>query len=108
MDQLITNLVSNAIKYGNGKPVQIALGEPEPGKARITVTDRGIGIPPRDIPFIFSPFYRVADKHVYSGLGLGLYIVAEIVKGHSGEIRVDSEPGQGTTFIVDLPGAQNP
>jgi PAS domain S-box-containing protein len=108
MDQLITNLVSNAIKYGNSKPVQIALDQPEPGKARITVTDRGIGIPPRDIPFIFSPFYRVADKHTYSGLGLGLYIVAEIVKGHGGEIRVDSEPGQGTALIVELPGAQPP
>jgi signal transduction histidine kinase len=104
MDQMLTNLVSNAIKYGRGQPVEVTLEEPEPGQVRLSVHDRGIGIPQRDVPFIFNPFYRVADKHAYSGLGLGLYIVAEIVKAHGGEIRVQSEPGQGTCFIVDLPG----
>jgi PAS domain S-box-containing protein len=106
IDQLLTNLVSNAIKYGNSQPVHVSIEEVAPGKAQILISDRGIGIPQRDIPFIFSPFYRVADKHVYSGLGLGLYIVAEIVKAHGGEIRVDSQPGEGTSFIVELPGAQ--
>ncbi|HXU83282.1 MAG TPA: PAS domain-containing protein, partial [Polyangia bacterium] len=104
MDQMLTNLVSNAIKYGNGQPVQLAVGEVTSGRARVIVKDRGIGIPQRDIPFIFNPFYRVADKHSYSGLGLGLYIVAEIVKGHGGEIKVESEAGRGTSFIVELPG----
>jgi PAS domain S-box-containing protein len=108
IDQMLTNLISNAIKYGNGQPVKVAVEDVGSGRARVVVSDRGIGIPPRDVPFIFSPFYRVADKHVYSGLGLGLYIVAEIVKGHGGEIRVDSEPGQGATFSVELPGVQPP
>jgi PAS domain S-box-containing protein len=102
MDQMITNLLSNAIKYGRNRPVEMVVEPADPAGARIIVRDQGIGIPSAEIPLIFRPFERLHEGQ-YTGLGLGLYIVAEIVKGHGGEIRVDSEPGRGTSFTVELP-----
>jgi PAS domain S-box-containing protein len=102
MDQMITNLLSNAIKYGRGRPVEMVVETAEPRGARLRVRDQGIGISAAQIPLIFRPFERLHEAQ-YSGLGLGLYIVAEIVKGHGGEIRVESEPGRGTSFIIELP-----
>jgi signal transduction histidine kinase/FixJ family two-component response regulator len=102
MAQMISNLLSNACKYGAGKPIQLQV-EPLPGRARVTVVDHGIGIPPGDLDRIFQPFERAVSFRHYGGLGLGLYITRQVVEAHGGTIRVQSELGQGSTFVVELP-----
>lgn len=110
--QVITNLVENAIKYGGaGGPVEVGLATAEeiaglrgPG-ARITVRDHGPGIERVHIPRLTERFYRI-DSHrsrEMGGTGLGLAIVKHIVNRHRGRMRVESEPGQGAEFIVELP-----
>lgn len=105
LDQVITNLISNAIKYSPaGKDVTLAI-EPRGDRVRFSVRDQGIGIPKEEQGRLFEPFYRASNASVrnYAGVGLGLHITREIIVRHGGEIRVDSEEGRGTTFIVDLP-----
>jgi signal transduction histidine kinase len=104
MDQLITNLLSNAIKYGKGGPLEISV-ESEGQAAVLRVRDHGIGIAVDDVPRIFRPFQRLHEGQRYGGLGLGLFIVREIARAHGGDIRVDSEVGQGSCFTVELPRA---
>lgn len=110
--QVVTNLVENAIKYGgSGGTVEVRLsavaempGLRAPG-ARISVRDHGPGIDPVQIPRLTERFYRV-DSHrsrEMGGTGLGLAIVKHIVNRHRGRMRVESEPGQGAEFIVELP-----
>ncbi|HUL57879.1 MAG TPA: ATP-binding protein [Anaeromyxobacteraceae bacterium] len=100
--QIVTNLLSNAVKYGAGKPVDVEFtGDGE--RARIVVRDRGIGIAATDQRQIFERFERAVSSRNYGGLGLGLYIVRRIVEAHGGTIRVESEPGEGAAFFVDLP-----
>jgi signal transduction histidine kinase len=107
VDQIVTNLIANAIKFGAGKPIEISLRE-EAGTARLAVRDHGIGIDPALQGQIFERFERaVSDKH-YGGLGLGLYISRRIAEAHGGSIRVQSELGAGATFIVELPRAGPP
>ncbi|MGK4008697.1 AAA family ATPase [Sorangium sp. So ce1036] len=107
VDQIVTNLLANAIKFGAGKPIEIVAGE-EAGAVRLSVTDHGIGIDPARQPRIFDRFERaVSDRH-YGGLGLGLYISRQIAEAHGGSIRVQSAPGAGATFTVELPGAGPP
>ncbi|WP_437494277.1 AAA family ATPase [Sorangium sp. So ce1014] len=102
--QIVTNLLANAIKFGAGKPVEIFLGE-EGGIARLAITDHGIGIDAARQARIFERFERaVSDRH-YGGLGLGLYISRRIADAHGGSIRVQSVPGAGATFLVELPRA---
>jgi two-component system CheB/CheR fusion protein len=101
IEQVITNLLSNAIKYGNGKPITVTV-QKEPSKAVLRVEDRGIGIGQEAMAKMFKPFQRFAPQG-YAGLGLGLYIVRQIVDAHGGTIRVTSEVGQGSTFTVKLP-----
>ena len=102
IDQVLSNLVSNALKYGHGRPVHVALTAAN-GVARLRVEDRGIGIDPADQARIFGRFERAVSGRHYSGLGLGLWIVHQIVAGHGGRIEVTSAPGEGSTFIVELP-----
>ena len=102
--QIITNLLSNACKYGAGKPIDLkveALGN----SARLTVADHGIGIAAADLDRIFECFERAVSAKHYGGLGLGLYITRQVVEAHGGSIEVASEPGQGSTFTVQLPMA---
>jgi signal transduction histidine kinase len=101
LDQVITNLVSNALKYGAGKPVWISLEQAE--VARLCVHDDGIGIDPADHQRIFERFERPATSPRLGGVGLGLWIARELVLAHGGAIRVESAPGQGATFTVELP-----
>jgi PAS domain S-box-containing protein len=102
LDQVITNLVSNALKYGGGKPVEVTV-EGRPGSAVVRVRDQGIGIAPEHQGRIFERFERAVSERVYGGLGLGLWITRQIVAAHAGTIRVESAPGAGATFVVELP-----
>ncbi|WP_437747614.1 AAA family ATPase [Sorangium sp. So ce1504] len=107
VDQIVSNLLANAIKFGAGKPVEISVDE-EAGTARLSVRDHGIGIDPARQGQIFERFERaVSDRH-YGGLGLGLYISRRIAEAHGGSIRVESALGAGATFIVELPRAGPP
>jgi PAS domain S-box-containing protein len=102
LEQVVVNLLDNALKYGRGKPVRLRLTEKD-GKAILTVQDEGIGIVPEAQERIFDRFVRaVSDRH-YGGLGLGLYITKTLVEAMGGTIQVQSEPGRGATFTVVLP-----
>lgn len=108
IEQVLDNLVSNAFKYGADHPVTLRLTLPRPDTARIEVEDHGIGIAPEARAKLFQPFERAHRVGSFSGLGLGLYIAREIVQAHHGSISLESEPGVGTTFCVDLPLAPAP
>ena len=102
MEQVVSNLLSNALKYGAGQPIRVQL-EAQGERIRLTVEDRGIGIEPKVLGRIFGKFERgVSDRH-YGGLGLGLYVTKQIVEAMGGTIQVTSEPGKGATFTVELP-----
>jgi PAS domain S-box-containing protein len=102
ISQVVTNLLSNAVKYGAGKPVEVEVGTRE-DRARLVVRDHGIGIEPADLPQIFERFERAVSSRNYGGLGLGLYIVKRIVEAHGGTVAVESTPGEGSAFVVELP-----
>jgi PAS domain S-box-containing protein len=104
IEQVITNLLSNALKFGQGKPIRVAVWE-DGDRARVSVTDQGIGIQQADQRRVFERFERAVSTEHFGGLGLGLYISREIVEAHAGSIRLESQPGAGTTFTVDLPRA---
>jgi signal transduction histidine kinase len=102
LEQVVTNLVTNACKYGGDQPVDIEVGQ-HPEGAQIVVRDRGLGIGPADQARIFERFERAVDPAGYAGLGLGLWIAREVVEAHRGHISVRSEQGQGAEFRVVLP-----
>jgi len=106
LEQVLVNLLSNALKYGNGGAVRVSVRR-ERGFGRIAVRDQGIGIDPALSERIFDRFERAVSNRSIGGLGLGLYISKQIVQGHSGKIWVESRPGEGATFFVDLPIAKN-
>jgi signal transduction histidine kinase len=101
-EQVITNLLTNGLKYGGGKPVLVRL-DATGSHALLTVQDKGIGIAAEDQERIFGRFERATSARHYSGLGLGLYVTRQIVEAHGGTISVESEPGQGSVFTVKLP-----
>jgi PAS domain S-box-containing protein len=103
IDQVVSNLLTNAIKYGRGRPVRV-LGGIEGGYAHIEICDEGIGVSQEDVDRIFGKFERAVPSQ-YGGLGLGLFIARQIVDAHDGMIRVHSVPGVGSTFRVLLPRA---
>jgi signal transduction histidine kinase len=104
LEQVVVALVSNAIKYGEGKPVEVVVERlSEERAARLLVRDRGIGIEPAHAARIFERFERHVSSRHYSGFGLGLWIARQIVLASGGRIRVESTPGSGSTFIVTLP-----
>lgn len=104
IEQVITNLISNAIKYGNGKPITITL-QSDPGQKRVilAVVDQGLGIEADMLPRLFKRFERASEGSLIHGLGLGLYITRQIVEAHGGTIQVKSEARRGSEFIVSLP-----
>ncbi len=102
VEQIVTNLLTNAIKYGAGSPVVIEV-RPQGDAALLSIRDQGIGIAPQDRERIFGLFERVMTSRVVAGLGLGLYIVKQLVDSHGGRISVASELGKGATFFVELP-----
>jgi signal transduction histidine kinase len=102
IEQIVTNLISNALKYGKGKRVDVVVKQ-QNGAAVLTVTDRGIGIAVPDQSRIFERFERAVSSRRFGGLGLGLWIVRQLVESHGGSISVASTSGEGSTFTVHLP-----
>jgi signal transduction histidine kinase len=102
IDQVLTNLVANAIKYAPGTPVRISVEE-ESSRARVAVQDRGPGIPRGEPARIFEQYRRLASTKHVGGLGLGLYIGRQIAEAHGGSLTVRSATGQGAEFVLELP-----
>lgn len=104
IEEILSNLVSNAIKYGQGSPVQVRASLRDPATACLEVSDQGPGIPPDQCSRIFEKFERlVSTARDRAGFGLGLWIVGRMVAAHHGTIDVASRPGGGTLFRVLLP-----
>jgi signal transduction histidine kinase len=102
IDQVVTNLISNALKYGAGRPVEVSV-RAEASQAVVVVRDHGIGIPDDAQRKIFGPFSRAVTAKHHEGLGMGLWIAHQIVQASGGRITVDSRPEHGSTFTVELP-----
>ena len=104
IDQVLVNLVNNAVKYAPGsKDIVIEIKKLK-DKVKVSVKDKGKGIPPKNIPHLFDRYYQVKkDQRHSSGLGLGLFISAAIIKEHGGEMGVKSKPGEGSIFWFTLP-----
>jgi signal transduction histidine kinase len=102
IEQVVENLLSNALKYGGAQPISVIV-ERNGEEARLTVRDRGIGIDAADQQRIFDRFERAVASQRAGGFGLGLWITKQIVDAHGGSIRVESTPGSGSAFLVELP-----
>jgi len=102
MEQVISNLLTNAIKYGRGKPIELTICS-DLSRAKISIRDWGPGISKADQARIFNRFERAGSIGSFGGLGLGLYITRQIIAAHAGTIGIESEIGNGANFIIDLP-----
>ncbi|MBW8354452.1 MAG: hybrid sensor histidine kinase/response regulator [Pseudomonas sp.] len=102
IEQVISNLLTNALRYGAKSPIQVRVYAQD-GEARVEVRDHGIGISEENQKRIFQQFERVSASHVAAGLGLGLFISEQIVTAHGGTISVESRIGEGALFRVSLP-----
>lgn len=102
IEQVISNVINNAIRYGLGNPIAINLAQHR-DRVCISVTDKGMGIAPEDEKRIFQRFERGKLTREVSGLGLGLFISKQIIDAHSGNIWIESKLGEGTTFHIELP-----
>ncbi|HNR95802.1 MAG TPA: ATP-binding protein [Anaerolineae bacterium] len=105
LGQVLSNLVANALRYcERGQRITLGAAATDSG-VRLTVTDTGRGIPEQDLPFLFDRFWRGKDGGHGEGTGLGLAIARQLVQAQGGQIQVESQPDQGTTFTIDLPAA---
>ena len=103
VEQILDNLVSNAVKYGRGRPIHLRL-RPEPDGAVVEVRDQGIGISPSDQSRIFGRFERAVNSgSTAGGFGVGLWVVGQLAEAMGARIEVRSTPGEGTTFVLRLP-----
>jgi signal transduction histidine kinase len=104
VEQTVLNLLSNALKYGGGKPVSLDCGAVN-GDVQIAVRDCGDGIDPAARERIFERFHREAEaiRRNIPGAGLGLALVRHIAEAHGGDVSVESTPGEGSTFTVSIP-----
>jgi PAS domain S-box-containing protein len=102
LDQIVTNLVSNAIRYAAGSPISVSVACRE-GEAVIAVRDRGPGLPEGQLARVFERFQRAASMRHYGGLGLGLYVVRQLTEAHGGSVTAENPAGGGACFIVRLP-----
>lgn len=102
LEEITTKLVGNAIKFGAARPIEIRLDAAD-DHARLRVRDHGIGIAPADHARIFERFERAVPTRHYGGFGLGLWLVRHLVEALGGNVAVDSEPGEGSLFTIELP-----
>jgi signal transduction histidine kinase len=102
IERVVVSLVTNAMKFGAGHPIEISVTSQE-GGACLQVQDAGFGIAEEDQGKLFKRFERIAPLMHFGGLGLGLYLTREIVNAHGGTIRVKSALGQGACFVINLP-----
>jgi signal transduction histidine kinase len=102
LEQITTNLLTNAIKFSARRPIEISVDQSD-ARTRLVVRDHGVGIDADQIERIFERYGRAQSAQHYGGLGLGLYIVRRVVEAHGGTIGAESVPGEGKTFTVDLP-----
>lgn len=107
LEQVITNLLTNALKYGAGNPVEVSV-EATDTIARLRVRDHGSGVAPEAVDRIFDRFERFATGHHQKSLGVGLYIARQVIDAHSGLVRVEQTSTSGTTFLVELPRTASP
>src|SRR5262249_932743 len=96
IEQVLTNLLTNAIKFGRGRPIEVSVPS-EGAVARLDVRDDGIGIAPHDLARIFGRFERAVSVRAYGGMGIGLFIAREVIEAHGGTIAVASTLGAGST-----------
>lgn len=102
LEQALSNLLTNAIKYGEGSPIEVTIQKKD-SSAQISVKDGGIGIDPSKQKLIFDRFQRGTKDSKFQGLGVGLFIVKQIIQAHGGKITVKSSAGQGSTFTIEIP-----
>ena len=107
LEQVVTNLVTNALKYGESQPIEVVVAA-HGGGARLEVSDHGIGVAAEHHARIFERFERAVTDRRYAGFGLGLWITSRIVEEFGGVLSVQSAAGEGATFIVDLPRTPKP
>jgi len=103
LERILTNLLSNALKYSEPETEVFVGAERQDGMVRVWVSDSGVGIAEEDIPQLFQRFYRAKSGRKAEGLGLGLYITRMLVEAHGGKIWVESDLGKGSTFSFTLP-----
>jgi signal transduction histidine kinase/integral membrane sensor domain MASE1 len=106
IEQALFNLLANALKFGAPHPIEVQASRVGT-RIRIKVRDHGIGIAPGALERIFGRFERAVPSSEYGGLGLGLFLTRRIAEAHGGMIHVESQPGDGATFVLDLPGGQH-
>jgi PAS domain S-box-containing protein len=102
LEQILANLLSNALRFGAGSPIDVTVSA-DVATARVVVRDEGIGIPKEALERVFDRFMRGVSPRSYGGLGLGLYMVRSLATALGGSVRVESSPGAGSTFTVELP-----
>lgn len=103
MEQVFTNLISNAVKYSPDQPDIYVRARVDKKMVEITIADSGIGMDADDLPKLFQPYYRARSATGIAGTGLGLNVVKQVIELHGGTVEVTSELGKGTTFIISLP-----
>ncbi|QRK09371.1 PAS domain S-box protein [Archangium violaceum] len=106
LEQVVSHLLSNAVKYGAGHPVSVRV-QAAGARARLVVRDQGIGMEPHMLARIFDKFERGVSERHYGGLGLGLYVTRQTLQAMGGTVSVESAPGKGATFTVELPLRQS-
>ena len=105
LEQVVSNLVGNAIQYGNGTPITLT-GQEQGNSVTLTVQNGGPPIPPEVLPHVFEPLARGRAEGASHSIGLGLFIARAIVSAHGGHIQVSSSTDTGTTFTIALPKAE--
>lgn len=102
VEQVLDNLLTNALKFGAGRPVTVSLAADE-ASATVTVRDRGVGIPEADLDRVFGRFEQAVGQRRHGGFGIGLWLVHRLVGAMGGAVSVESRPGEGAAFVVRLP-----
>ena len=109
LSSAMDNLLQNAVKFSPGPPDIEVVGDRQDGRVRLVVKDHGIGIPQEARSHLFEKFYRVNNPQLQNatGTGIGLYLVRQVVESLGGRVEVESQPGNGSAFEIELPVAQD-